>query len=74
MLNKVKNQEKLIMNFFVVMLFIVGIYVVLERELIDVIYFGVLVYYFIRFLLIKKMGGSGLNVSRYTLSCFLGVL
>ena len=54
MLNKVKNQEKLIMNFFVVMLFIVGIYVVLERELIDVIYFGVLVYYFIRFLLIKK--------------------
>ncbi len=56
MLNKVKNQEKLIMNFFVVMLFIVGIYVVLERELIDVIYFGVLVYYFIRFLLIKKNG------------------
>lgn len=74
MLNKVKNQEKLIMNFFVVMLFIVGIYVVLERELIDVIYFGVLVYYFIRFLLLKKMGGSGLNVSRYTLSCFFGVL
>ena len=56
MLNKVKNQEKLIMNFFVVMLFIVGIYVVLERELIDVIYFGVLVYYFIRFLLIIKNG------------------
>ena len=56
MLNKVKNQEKLIMNFFVVMLFIVGISVVLERELIDVIYFGVLVYYFIRFLLIKKNG------------------
>lgn len=56
MLNKVKNQEKLIMNFFVVMLFVVGIYVVLERELIDVIYFGVLVYYFIRFLLIKKNG------------------
>ena len=56
MLNKVKNQEKLIMNFFVVMLFIVGIYVVLERELIDVINFGVLVYYFIRFLLIKKNG------------------
>ena len=56
MLNKVKNQEKLIMNFFVVMLIIVGIYVVLERELIDVIYFGVLVYYFIRFLLIKKNG------------------
>lgn len=56
MLNKVKNQEKLIMNFFVVMLFIVGIYVVLERELIDVIYFGVLVYYFIRFLLIKRNG------------------
>ena len=56
MLNKVKNQEKLIMNFFVVRLFIVGIYVVLERELIDVIYFGVLVYYFIRFLLIKKNG------------------
>ncbi len=56
MLNKVKNQEKLIMNFFVVMLFIVGIYVVLERELIDVIYFVVLVYYFIRFLLIKKNG------------------
>ena len=56
MLNKVKNQEKLIMNFFIVMLFIVGIFVVLERELIDVIYFGVLVYYFIRFLLIKKNG------------------
>ena len=56
MLNKVKNQEKLIMTFFVVMLFIVGIYVVLERNLIDVIYFGVLVYYFVKFLLIKRNG------------------
>lgn len=54
MLEKVKNQENIIMIFFVVTLLGVGTYIVVERSIIDVIYFGVLVYYFGRFLSIKR--------------------
>ena len=56
MLNKVKNQENVIMIFFVVTLIFVGIYSIVDRDVIDVIYFGVLVYYFGRFLMIRKNG------------------
>jgi len=56
MLEKIKNQENVIMIFFVVTLVSVGYYVVVSRNIIDVIYFGVLMYYFVRFLIIKNRG------------------
>lgn len=54
MLEKVKNQENVIMIFFVVTLILVGGYIISNRSLIDVIYFGVLLFYFGRFLIIRK--------------------
>lgn len=56
MLEKIKNQENIIMIFFVVTLVSVGIYVIVDRNVIDVIYLGVLMYYFVRFLMIRKNG------------------
>ena len=56
MLEKIKNQENVIKVFFVVTLVSVGIYVIMERNVIDVIYLGVLMYYFGRFLMIRKNG------------------
>lgn len=56
MLEKIKNQENIIMIFFVVTLVFVGCYAVVERNLIDVMYLGVLGYYFVRFLRIRKNG------------------
>ena len=56
MFNKIKNQENIIMIFFVVTLVGVGIYIIVDRSIIDVIYFGVLMYYFGRFLMIRKNG------------------
>lgn len=56
MLGKIKNQENVIMIFFVVTLVGMGVYVIVERNVIDVIYLGVLMYYFGRFLRIRKNG------------------
>lgn len=56
MLEKIKDQENVIMIFFVVALVGMSVYVVVERNIIDIIYFLVLVYYFIRFLRIRKNG------------------
>lgn len=56
MLEKIKNQENVIMIFFVVTLVSVGIYVIVEKNIVDVIYLGVLMYYFFRFLRIRKSG------------------
>ena len=56
MLGKIKNQENVIMVFFVVTLVVMGVYVIVERNIIDVIYLGVLMYYFGRFLRIRKNG------------------
>ena len=56
MLEKIKNQENVIMIFFVVTLVGMGVYVFVERNVIDVIYLGVLMYYFVRFLRIRKNG------------------
>ena len=56
MLEKIKNQENVIMIFFVVALVSMSIYVVVERNVIDVMYLGVLMYYFVRFLRIRKKG------------------
>lgn len=53
MLGKVKNQENIIMMFFVVTLIGVGSYVIFDKCVIDAVYFGVLIYYFGRFLIIK---------------------
>ena len=56
MLEKIKNQENVIMIFFVVTLVGMGVYVFVERNVIDVIYLGLLMYYFVRFLRIRKNG------------------
>lgn len=56
MLEKIKNQENVIMVFFVVTLVSMGVYVIVERNVIDVIYLGVLMYYFGRFLRIRRNG------------------
>ena len=56
MLEKIKNHENLIMVFFVVTLVSMGVYVIVEKNVIDVIYLGVLMYYFGRFLRIRKKG------------------
>lgn len=56
MLEKIKNQENVIMIFFVVALVSMGLYVIVERNIIDVMYLGVLMYYFVRFLRIRKKG------------------
>lgn len=56
MLEKIKNQENIIMIFFVVTLVLVLGYVIVEKNLIDVMYLGVLMYYFVRFLIIRKNG------------------
>lgn len=54
MLEKQKNQEKMIIIFFVVTLICVGFYVVFDKNVIDVLYLGVLGYYFFRFMCIKN--------------------
>lgn len=54
MLEKQRNQEKMIIIFFVVTLICVGFYVVLDRSVIDVMYLGVLGYYFGRFISLKN--------------------
>lgn len=56
MLEKIKNQENIIMIFFVVTLVSMGVYVIIGRNIIDVIYMGVLGYYFWRFLRIRTNG------------------
>ena len=56
MLGKIKNQENVIMIFFVVALVGMSILVAVERNMIDVIYLGVLLYYFVRFLRIRNNG------------------
>lgn len=56
MLRKIKNQENIIMIFFVLTLALVFIDVVVTRNVVDVIYLGVLGCYFVRFLIICKKG------------------
>ena len=53
MLEKIRNQENVIMVFFVVTLVSMGVYVFVERNIVDVIYLMVLMYYFGRFLRIR---------------------
>ena len=56
MLEKNKNQENIIMIFFVVTLISMGIYIFISKNVVDVIYVGVLVFYFVRFLKIRNSG------------------
>ncbi len=53
MLNKIKDQENLIMMFFVVTLLGVISYIIIDRSIIDIMYLGVLLFYFVRFLILK---------------------
>ena len=50
MLKEHKRQESMITVFFIVVLFCVGIYVLFDRSIEDVVYLGVLIYYFGKFL------------------------
>lgn len=47
------NQENIIMLFFVVVITIVGVYVIMYRNVVDLVYLGVLGYYFGKFILVK---------------------
>jgi len=51
---KIDKQEDLIMIFFVITLLFLGIYVIVDKNIIDIIYLVVLLYYFIKFLIIKN--------------------
>ena len=53
MLNKSINRDSIIMITFILMLVLVSIYLFVDRSIIDVIYVGVIIYYFCRFLFIK---------------------
>ncbi len=50
---KVNSQENLIMLVFVVTLFILSIYVVVNKKMIDIIYLQVIIIYFIKFLVVR---------------------
>ena len=54
MLEKIKNQENVIMIFFVGALVSLGVSFLFKINLIDVIYFTVLLYYFWKFLIIRN--------------------
>lgn len=53
MLMKQKRQESIITLFFVGVLSCVGVYVFFDRSIVDVVYLGILIYYFGRFLVVK---------------------
>lgn len=53
MLNKTLSQENIIMMFFLIMLVMSFLYLIIDRNLIDIIYLVVLEYYFARFLVIR---------------------
>ena len=50
---KIDKQEDLIMIVFIITLLFSGIYVIVDKNIIDIIYLGVILYYFIKFLIIK---------------------
>lgn len=50
---KINEQENLITIFFVVIILLVSIYAVIDKNVIDVIYLGVTIYYFIKFLFVR---------------------
>ena len=56
MLKKVKNQENVLMIFFVAVLVCVGLYAIFERSFLDIIYFGIMFVFFLEFLKIRKCG------------------
>lgn len=53
MLEKIRNQENIILMFLAVIVLGVSIYSYFNRGLFDIIYLGVLVYYFGRFLVVR---------------------
>lgn len=56
MLKKIKNQENILIMFFVLVLMVVGTYIILERNIVDIFYFGVMLCFFFKFLIIKRNG------------------
>ena len=54
MLEKIKEQENIILLFFIGIILLVGSYSLLYFNVIDLLYIGVIIYYFCCFLKIKK--------------------
>ena len=54
MLNKTLNQDKVIMLVMIIFLIIFFLYVIIDKELIDIISFFIIGIYFLDFLIIKK--------------------
>jgi len=50
---KINNQENLIMLFFILIIFCLVVYVVIDKNFIDIIYLGIMIYYFIKFLIVR---------------------
>ena len=57
MIKKVRNQENVVIVFFVVTLVCVGIFAFYEKSIIDFGYFLLMSWFFLRFLKIKYNGG-----------------
>ena len=55
MLEKIKDSENIIMMFFLLMLFLIGSYVIVHVNIVDFIYFLVIIYYFDYFLKLKNI-------------------
>ena len=55
MLEKIKDSENIIMMFFLLMLFLIGSYVIVHVNIVDFIYFLVIIYYFVQFLKLKNI-------------------
>ena len=56
MLKKIKNQENMLMIFFIGVLLLIGTYIMLEKNVVDIVYFLMMLFFFIRFLIIRKNG------------------
>ncbi len=56
MLKKIKKQENMLMIFFVGVLLLIGTYIMLEKNVVDIVYFLMMLFLFARFLMIRKNG------------------
>ena len=53
MLKRLENQENILLIFFVVVLLIISCFVIFNKDFVDVIYYGVVFYYFVRFMILR---------------------
>jgi hypothetical protein len=53
MLKKSLKKDSVIIIIFLFIIFLISMYLIVDRSIIDIIYFGIVIYYFFRFLVIK---------------------